>query len=152
MVKKAIILSIILLCVLICVFIVMIISRTNPAQQTTLTVLSPTEPFRSPSPPQQTTYPEYLLPSPDSIGPEEPLLTYDKATKEQQEFSTLTLEVPIKTREYSVSFNFANSTFDVDVYSEQGMKDYQQLRKKYPNLKDDIFNIREHVEVSIPLE
>lgn len=152
MVKKAIILSVILLCVLLCVFVVMTISRNNPTQKNTLTVLSPTEPYRSPSPPQQTIHPEYLLPSPESIGPDEPLLTYDNASKEQQEFSSLTLTLPINTNDFSISFNFSNSTFDVDIFSEQGMKDYQELRKKYPNLKDDIFNIQEHVENSVPMQ
>ncbi len=146
MVKKAIVLSVILLCVLLCVFIVMTISRNNSTQKNTLTVLSPTEPYRSPSPPQQTTYPEYSLPSPDSLGPEEPLLTYDNASKEQQEFSSLTLTLPINTNDFSISFNFSNSTFDVDIFSEQGMKDYQELRKKYPRLKDNLFNVHERVE------
>lgn len=152
MVKKAIVLSVILLCVLFGVLVTMMISRNNPKQQGAVTVLTPTEPYSSPSPPQQTAYPEYSLPSPESVGPEEPFLTYDKASKEQQEFSTLTLEVPIKTSEYSISFNFANSTFDVDIYSEEGLKEYLELRRKYPNLKDDIFNIREHVADSIPLQ
>jgi len=88
-----------------------------------------------------TAYPEYLLPSPEQLAPEEDPNAYEKLPKDQQEFSSLVVMLPIKTSDYSIEFNFANSTFNVVIQSDQGMKDYEVLRKKFSSLKDSLFTV-----------
>ena len=103
--------------------------------------------FSTPSPtasiapsrmPKTTVYPESLLPTPESLAPSEPY-EYEKLPSDQKEFGALIVSLPINTNDYMVYFNFADSTFQVTIFTDKGMEDYRKLRQKYPNLKDSLF-------------
>jgi len=107
------------------------------------TLISPqpspiTTPFPSTTP---TLYPEYELTPPIQTAPEEDPNAYEKLPKDQQEYSSLVVTLPINTNDYMVYFNFSNSIFEVTVFSDKGMQEYEALRKKYPNIKDESFKV-----------
>lgn len=99
--------------------------------------LSPTTtPFPSA---RSTVYPEFKLTPPIQTAPEEDPNAYEKLPKEQQEYSSLVVTLPINTNDYMVYFNFADSTFQVTIFTDKGMEDYRKLRQKYPDLKESLF-------------
>jgi hypothetical protein len=110
---------------------------SNVSPVTVPTLLSPTKSLIK----VPTQYPEYLLPKPDRIAPDEDPNAYEKLPKSDQEFSSLVTTLPIKTNDYGVDFNFSNSSFIVVILSDKGMEDYKELREKYPNLKDTLFTV-----------
>ena len=104
--------------------------------------------FSTPSPttsiapsrmPKTTIYPESLLPTPESLAPSEDPYEYEKLPNDQKEFGALVFSLPINTNDYMVYFNFADSTFQVTIFTDKGMEDYRKLRQKYPDLKDSLF-------------
>ncbi|MBP6993928.1 hypothetical protein KBB12_01675 [Candidatus Woesebacteria bacterium] len=137
--KKLIIASGILLIVLLIIFIVLVNRKVIKVPY--LSSISPTpKPLAKPTS-KPTIYPEYLLPTPKSLAPPEDPNAFEKQPKDKQEYSTLFFEVPINTNDYMVYFDFAESKFDVTVFTDQGMEDYRRLRQKYPSLKDSFFTV-----------
>lgn len=137
--KKILLLLVGLLVILVVVYVVLV-SRQ----------IVPLPPFLSPSPtptqvpiptPKLTVYPEYLLPTPESLAPSEDPNAYELQPEDTQEFGALMVTLPINTDDYMVYFNFSNSTFEVTVFSDKGMQEYEALRSKYPNIKDESFKV-----------
>lgn len=118
---------------LLVILVILIVTKRTPTMlqpSSTTTLFPPTTP---------TAYPEYQLTPPIQTAPEEDPNAYDKLPKDQQEYSSLVVSLPINTNDYMVYFNFADSTFQVTVFTDKGMEDYRKLRQKYPNLKDSLF-------------
>ncbi len=133
--KKIILILSGILIILVVIVLFIIFRKTTMV----MPILTPT-PIITPSITTKITiYPEYLLPTPESLAPPEDPNTYDKLPKDQQEFSSLVVSLPINTNDYMVYFNFADSTFQVTIFTDKGMEDYRKLRQKYPDLKESLF-------------
>lgn len=137
--KKLIIASGILLFVLVVVFIVLVNRKIIDVPHLSTTPSTPTQPLKPTLVP--TIYPEYLLPTPKTLAPPEDPNAYDKLPKDKQEYGALIVTLPINTNDYMVYFDFAESKFDVTIFTNQGMDDYRKLRQKYPDLKDSFFTV-----------
>lgn len=140
--KKMIILFGGILIVLLFVFFTLVFKNTNTIPQQAIPT-PPTTAITDVPIASTTLYPEYQLPTPERIAPDGDPNAYEKLPRDQQEFSSLVVSLPIKTSEYSIDFNFSNSTFNVVIFTDQGLKDYETLRQKYPNIKESLFYIQD---------
>lgn len=134
--KKALIIASLVLIVLLVGLLVLYLQKKERSS------VSPVS--SSPTPiatvlPTKKIFPESLLASPIQTGPKEDLNAYKNIPKDEQEFSTLAISLPLTTADYSMQFNFANSTFLVTIDTDKGMEEYQALRRKYPNIKGSLF-------------
>lgn len=126
---------------MILVVVYFILATRNIVPLPSFLSLSPT-PTQFPIPtPKLTVYPEYLLPTPETLAPSEDPNAYENQPAEQQEFGALMVTLPINTADSMVYFNFSNSIFEVTVFSDKGMEEYEALRRKYPNIKDESFKV-----------
>ncbi len=144
--RKLIIVFGVVLVVLIIVLSVVLYMRSTLVTTRTLNASPTPYPTLMPTSTRVTEYPEYLLPSPESLAPPDDPNSWENASQEQKEFSTLADRTPIQEDGLRIDFDFSNSSFIVTISSQEGAIAFENIRKQYPTLKDSLFDIREIVE------